>query len=58
MQKEDYEEMYPDEATPEPEPTTPSSSELDMDSILDKIFNQGMDSLTPEELKFLRNQSN
>ena len=63
LQKEDYEETYPDEATPEPEPdpqpSQPSQSvELDMDTILEKIFSQGMDSLSPAELKFLRNQSN
>ena len=43
---------------PEPEQPQRQSIELDMDTILEKIFSQGMDSLSPEELKFLRNQSN
>ena len=33
------------------------SGELDMDDILDKIFSQGMDSLTREEKDFLQTQS-
>ena len=33
------------------------SVELDMDGILDKIFSQGMDSLTREEKDFLQSQS-
>ena len=40
----------------EPTPTRPSL-ELDMDDILDKIFSQGMDSLTREEKAFLQSQS-
>ena len=40
----------------EPTPTRPSL-ELDMDNILDKIFSQGMDSLTREEKAFLQSQS-
>ena len=40
---------------PEPQP---QSQDLDMDTILDKIFSQGMDSLTPQEAQFLRKQSN
>jgi hypothetical protein len=40
----------------EPTPTQPSI-ELDMDDILDKIFSQGMDSLTREEKAFLQSQS-
>ena len=39
-------------------PTTDSPSvELDMDSVLDKIFSQGMDALTKQEKDFLQSQS-
>ena len=58
MNKTEYEDST-SEYVPEPtsEPTPTQDIELDMDSVLDKIFTQGMDSLTPQELKFLRNQS-
>jgi len=58
MSKTDYEDSYPEETPePTPEPTGTQEKELDMDMVLDKIFTQGMDKLTPQELKFLRNQS-
>jgi len=69
MKKEDYEESVPvdydddsdvleppvqsSEPTPQPTPT----QELDMDDILDKIFSQGMESLTAAEKAFLQRQS-
>ena len=33
------------------------SYEMDIDSILDKISDKGIESLTPEELQFLKDQS-
>ena len=44
------------EPTPAPEPRRSTSPDLDMDTILDKIFNQGMGSLSPDELNFLQSQ--
>lgn len=38
-------------------PKDEPSAELDMDTILDKIFSQGMDSLTRQEKAFLQSQS-
>ena len=40
-----------------PTTQTQPSLELDMDDILDKIFSQGMDSLTRAEKDFLQSQS-
>jgi len=68
MQKEDYEESVPidyDDDSDVLEPSAPPreapepqlTAELDMDEILDKIFAQGMDSLTVEEKAFLKRQS-
>ena len=71
MKKQDYEESEPvdyddsgDSDVLEP-PTAPQdvpepeqqSQDLDMDDILDKIFSQGMDSLTSTEKSFLQRQS-
>ena len=42
--------------TPQPKPRRSTSPDLDMDTILDKIFNQGMGSLSPDELNFLQSQ--
>ena len=57
MKKQNYEDSEEVETpTTEPSPTQPSL-ELDMDTILDKIFAQGMDSLTREEKNFLQSQS-
>ena len=58
LQEDDYEESLDSE---EPTPTPPSprgrtTTDLDMNTILDKIFNQGMGSLSPDELNFLQNQ--
>ena len=65
LQEDDYEESLSQEE-PEPTPTTPKPttpkpsrnvpSDLNMDSILDKIFNQGMGALSPDELNFLQSQ--
>jgi len=68
MQKQSYEDSdtendYESEVmTAGPVDDTPTtqtqpSLELDMDDILDKIFSQGMDSLTREEKDFLQSQS-
>ena len=61
MGQSDYEETYPDDVSepevPESPTTTTSDVELDMDGVLDKIFTQGMDALTPQEVKFLKSQS-
>jgi hypothetical protein len=70
MKKSDYEDSQPVDygddsdvleppAAPQnvPAPQT-QSIDLDMDTILEKIFSQGMESLTPQELQFLRKQSN
>ena len=68
LQEDDYEESLSQEEPepvptpqPTPQPTTPkpsrnTPSDLDMDVILDKIFNQGMGALSPDELNFLQNQ--
>tara|TARA_R110002012_G_scaffold62266_4_gene163822 strand:- start:52466 stop:54772 length:2307 start_codon:yes stop_codon:yes gene_type:complete len=60
LQEDDYEESL-DSEEPEPTPTPPkprggATTDLDMNDILDKIFNQGMGSLSPDELNFLQNQ--
>jgi hypothetical protein len=68
MQKQSYEDSdtendyESDVMTAGPVDDTPTtqtqpSLELDMDDILDKIFSQGMDSLTREEKDFLQSQS-
>ena len=70
MKKQNYEDFEPTdydesevaiiepESDIEPEITSPSAEvELDMDEILDKIFAQGMDSLTRQEKDFLQTQS-
>jgi len=70
MKKADYEESepvdYSDDSDVLEPPTAPQDAPkprtqpqyLDMDTILEKIFSQGMDSLSPQELQFLRKQSN
>ena len=40
------------------EPPTPPTQEFDLDMLLDKISKQGMESLTPEELNFLKSFGN
>jgi len=67
LQEDDYDEsVSQEEPTPptprpqaKPKQTKPSGdipSDLDMNVILDKIFNQGMGSLSPDELNFLQSQ--
>ena len=57
LQEDDYEEsLHEPEPTPQPKPRRSTSPDLDMDTILDKIFNQGMGSLSPDELNFLQSQ--
>ena len=65
MKKQNYEDSetggdYEGEiitTTPDDTQPTEPSLELDMDNILDKIFAQGMDSLTRAEKDFLQSQS-
>ena len=38
-------------------PSTESPEEMDIDSLLDKISEKGIESLTPEEIQFLEDQS-
>jgi hypothetical protein len=40
------------------EPSTPSAEDFDLDTLLDKISKRGMESLTPEELTFLKSFGN
>jgi len=59
LQEDDYDESLSSEEpqpTPQPKPRRSTSPDLDMDTILDKIFNQGMGSLSPDELNFLQSQ--
>ena len=56
LKQEDYEDASGETVTDTPEPQVDTTkSELDVDTILDKINKSGMDSLTQAEKDFLYN---
>ena len=52
--EEDLPEINIDDLFP---PSAEGPEEIDIDSLLDKISEKGIESLTPEELQFLEDQS-